>query len=378
MLFKNAEVIFKDTILKRDVRTQNGKIAEIGENLSDVGENTVNCEGLYLSPGLIDLHVHGGGGFSAMGGKDEVLKMADAHLKNGVTGILPTFLADTPEALTKAADGVRQAKKENSSILGVHFEGPFLSKEMSGAQNKEKIINPVDTDYKRLIDDNGDILRMMGAAPETEGGMELGDYLKSKGIVASVAHSSGYADTFNEAVKHGYSDVTHLFNACTVMKKEGAKRFAGTAEAALANENISVQVIADLIHLPREILKLIYNAKGDRKMYLISDGLELSASELHEGECFMQRNGVEAVYSDGALLLKDKSALAGSIASGFELVGNMYFSVGVPLYSAVRMMSLTPAEVIGEKFKGQIKTGFDADIVLLDRELNIKRVYKNN
>ena len=376
MLFKNANVVFENIIKKCDVLTNGEIIAEIGENLSHEDCEIIDCENKYLIPGLIDLHVHGGGGYSAMGSPDDILNMAKAHRKNGVTSILPTTLADTPERLCEYAENVRTAIKKDPSILGIHFEGPFLSKKMCGAQDKSKLLSPADIDYRSFIEKNSDILKMTGIAPELDGALELGDLLKEKGIIASIAHSSDFSDTFNEAIKHGFTDVTHIFNACTVCKKEGAFRIAGTVEAALANDEVTVQVIADLRHLPKEILKLIYKAKGDRKMYLISDGLEFSASDIPEGTEITQKNGVKAVYKNKAMLLADGGALAGSAASGIELVRNMHFKIGVPLYSAVRMMTLTPAEIIGAKNKGQIKAGNDADILLTDKELNIEKVIK--
>lgn len=375
VLFKNAKVITDNSIINADVLTDGEKIAEVMPYIKAENASVIDADGCYLSAGFIDLHVHGGGGCSAMGGKDAVINMAKAHLKNGVTSILPTTLAAPFPQLSKIIDEIRLAEEENPNILGVHLEGPFLSPKMCGAQNTENIFAPSSVDYKSFLDKYCETIKIMGAAPEQDGGTALGEELKKRGIVASIAHSSGDYNTAVEALKHGYSDITHLYNACTSCYKKGVFRFAGTVEAALVNDGFTAQVISDLRHLPLGVLKLIYKCKGADKMYLISDGLEYSAMDITEGEEFTQKNGVSVIYEDEVMKLSDRSCLAGSTASGARLVRNMYKQVGVPLWEAVKMMTLTPARVIGiERRKGKIQKGYDADIILFDDNINIKSV----
>lgn len=375
VLFKNAKVITDNSIINSDVLTDGEKIAEVMPYIKAENARVIDADGCYLSAGFIDLHVHGGGGCSAMGGKDAVINMAKAHLKNGVTSILPTTLAAPLPQLSRVIDEIRLAEEENPNILGVHLEGPFLSPKMCGAQNTQNIFAPSSVDYKSFLDKYCDTVKIMGAAPEQDGGTALGEELKKRGIVASIAHSSGDYNTAVEALKHGYSDITHLYNACTSCYKKGVFRFAGTVEATLVNDGFTAQVISDLRHLPLGVLKLIYKCKGADKMYLISDGLEYSAMDITEGEEFTQENGVSVIYEDEVMKLSDRSCLAGSTASGARLVRNMYKQVGVPLWEAVKMMTLTPARVIGiDRRKGKIQKGYDADIILFDDNINIKSV----
>ena len=375
ILFKNVKVIQESCIIDSDVLVNGSKIEEIGTNLFCEGAEIIDGKGFYLSAGFIDLHVHGGGGFSAMGGKDEILGMAEAHAKFGTTSMLPTALSAGLDTLEKVTQSVIEAQKENRNILGVHLEGPFLSPNMNGAQKSDSIFIPRNTDYDGFINKYKDTIKMMGVAPELDGAFALGEKLKNNGAVASIAHSSADYDISVEALKHGFSDVTHIYNACTSCFKKGAFRYAGTVEAGLANDEFTVQVIADLKHLPLGVLKLIYKAKGADKMYLITDGLEFSASEIEDGTKIMQKNGVEALYEDGVMLLADRSKLAGSASNSIDLVRNMYKKVGVPLTDAVKMMTVTPAKVIGvDSFKGKIEKGYDADIILFDDELNLKSV----
>ena len=218
----------------------------------------------------------------------------------------------------------------------------------------------------------------MGAAPEEDGCLELGDKLRKRNIVASVAHSAASYEKVEEAVKHGYSDITHIYNACTSCFKEGIFRVAGVVEAGLVLDKITTQVIGDLRHLPKGLLQLIYKAKGVEKMYLITDGLEFSASDIKENTVYMQENGIGVIFEDGAMKLSDRSALAGSVATLKDCVRNMYKEVKIPLYEAVRMASLTPAEVIGfGNKKGKIEKGYDADLIIFDDNINIKSVITN-
>lgn len=373
-LFRNVNIVKENTVEKGEVLVRDGKIAEVAPMIEATPETEIiDGGGRYLSPGFIDLHVHGGGGYSAMGGKDAVVKMCEAHARYGTTSILPTTLAAPIEQLKTAIDGIREAQTatDRVNILGVHLEGPFLSPDMCGAQSPENILVPDEWDCEDLLS-YWDGIRMMGAAPETAGGMALGKAMQKHGIVASVAHSAGDYDVAEEAFQNGYSDVTHLYNACTSCHKIGVFRYAGTVEAALCNDNVTTQVIADLRHQPAGVLKLIYKCKGPDRMYLITDGLEYAALDMEEGQVFTQENGMSVVYEDGVMKLADRSCLAGSVATCDRLVRNMYREIGLPLPVCVKMASLTPARVIGigDK-KGKIEPGYDADLLLFDDNIQV-------
>ncbi len=379
VIYKNAKVIFPDKIRDSIVVTDGGKIVDICNNFEEKAENTViDCNGLYLSPGFIDLHVHGGGNKSAMSEiYEDIISMAEAHLQYGTTSIVPTTLASPIDQLKKVTLSIKKASEESKKahILGVHYEGPYISKKYKGAQSEDNILNPDQNPPDELFELWNKIL-IMGAAPEEPGVLALGDKLKSRGIIASMAHTAASYEQAEEALKHGFSDITHIYNACTSCFKIGVFRTAGVVEAALAIDEISAQTIADLRHLPKGLLKLIYKCKGDDKMYLITDGLEFSACNLKENTVFTQENGISVVYENNVMMLADKSALAGSVATLRDCVRNMYKEVGVPLYSAVKMATLTPATVINHQTsKGQIKVGCDADIILFDDDINIKAVY---
>lgn len=377
VLFKNANVIFEDKVKRTSVLVGDSKILEIADEIDCDNCEIIDCEGLYLSPGFIDLHVHGGGGISAMCcDSDKLCQMARAHALHGTTSILPTTLAAPVNQLLEVTEHIKKAceKSTDSNILGVHFEGPYLNPENKGAQSEENILSPLTDDPTPLID-CWDKVKIMGVAPEIDGAFKLGETLKEKGIVASVAHTKADYDTTIDALNHGFSDFTHIYNASSSCFKKGIFRVAGAVEAGLVDDRYTVQVIADLRHLPLGVLKLIYKCKGADGMYLITDGLEFSASDLKDGEICIQENGVEVIFEDGVMKLSDRSCLAGSAATTDMLVRNMYKQVGVPIYDAVKMASLTPAKVIDiDNQKGRIKEGYDADILLFDDNINIKKI----
>jgi N-acetylglucosamine-6-phosphate deacetylase len=298
---------------------------------------------------------------------------------HGTTSIVPTTLASPIKQLKDVTLAVKKASEssEKANILGIHYEGPYISLKYKGAQSADNILNPVKNPPDELFE-LWDKVLIMGAAPEEDGCMELGDKLRKNGIVASVAHSAASYETIEAAEKHGYSDITHIYNACTSCFKEGIFRVAGVVEAGLTLDNFTTQVIGDLRHLPKGLLKLIYKTKGVEKMYLITDGLEFSASDIKENTVYTQENGMSVIYEDNVMKLSDRSALAGSASVLSDCVRNMYKTVGAPLFSAVRMASLTPAEVLGfANQKGKIEKGYDADLILFDDEINIKSVITN-
>ena len=372
----NGKVILEDRIAETNVYTENGKIVDVTDEYIPA-ERVVDCEGLYLSPGFADIHVHGGGGYSAMSDDpDEIVKMCRAHALRGTTSILPTTLAAPIPRLQRAIDNITAAKAKcaDCNILGVHLEGPFLSMAKKGAQSPDNILVPTEENIAALLDYSKEI-RMIGAAPEVENGMRVGEEAAKRGIVASIAHSDADFAVAEEALHHGYSDITHIFSASSAMHKNGIFREVGVAEAGLALDGFTAQFIGDLRHLPYGAVKLIYKAKGADGAYAISDGLEYAALDMEEGTVIRQENGLSVLYEDGVMKLADRSCLAGSVATSNLLVRNMVKYCGISLPEAVKMASLTPLRVIGfDDRKGRIKKGYDEDVILFDEDINVSYV----
>lgn len=372
-----AKALLPECIRQCQAVVENGCILDVAEHVPLAPDDRViQGEGLYLCPGFVDIHVHGGGGFSAMSGKaEDVIAMANAHARHGTTSILPTTLAAPLPNLLKAVQGVRRAAALpcDAAILGVHLEGPCLSPAQTGAQSPDDLKIPAETDLTPLLDAWPGGVRMMGAAPELPGALALGDQLAARGIVASIAHSNATYSQVEEALSHGYCDVTHLYSSCSGLIRVHSYRVPGVIEAGLNLDALTVQVIADGKHLPLSLLQLIYRCKGAEKIELITDGLEFAAGDLVEGAVYRQLNGVETVYEDGVMKLLSRESFAGSVATMHRCVRTMV-QAGIPLRQAVRMASENPARRVGAAKKGRIAPGMDADLLLLDEKLDVKWV----
>lgn len=374
--YVNSKIVTDEDIISGIVISENGIIKEICNRIYNADE-IIDCKGLYLSQGFVDIHVHGGGGYSAMSeNPTDIINMCKAHALYGTTSIVPTTLAAPIKRLQKAIDSITSAMKQttSSNILGVHLEGPFISMSKKGAQSSDNILTPTIENINELLDYSDDIL-MIGAAPEIENGFLVGEEAARRNIIASVAHSDADFSIAEMALKHGFSDITHIFSASSAMHKKGIFREVGVAEAGLALDGYSTQFIGDLRHLPYGALKLIFKAKGADKAYGITDGLEYSALNMNEGTVIMQENGLEVLYEDNVMKLKDRSCLAGSVATSNVIVRNLINYCDVSLVDAVKMCNLTPLKVIKkDRVKGHIKAGYDEDIILFDSNIDVKYV----
>lgn len=356
-----------------------GKIAEIYDALPPEGPGftQIDGRGAYAAPGFIDLHVHGGGGVEFMNASpEEIRRGCAAHARHGSTTILPTTLAAPLEPTLRMIRAVRQAQSltQECTIAGVHLEGPFLSRAQSGAQSPDALALPTPDLWEPLLDEWPGGVRLMGAAPELPGAMELGDALAQRGITASIAHSDADYTCCMQALDHGYRDITHIYSGCSMVRRRKGYRYGGVVEAGLLESDLTVQVIADGRHLPPELLRLIVKNKGPERISLITDALFAAASDLPDGAILRQANGMETILEDGVMKLPDRQAFAGSTATMDRLVQNMVKLAGVPLWDAVTMASSSPARVAGLTGKGRLEPGCDADIVLMDRELAVTHV----
>jgi N-acetylglucosamine-6-phosphate deacetylase len=382
ILIKNGTLITPDrTVDSGNILIKGSVIEEVTQGAPAAeryggipGLEVIDARGLYVTPGFIDIHVHGGGGRDTTEGAEEaVIHMARAHARFGTTGIVPACSAAPMDELLKSVDAIKAAQKKAPTILGAHLEGPFFSVGQKGAQNEEYIKNPADVDYEPLLD-RWDKILMMSAAPELPGGMELGRALRRRGILASVGHSDADYDVMELALENGYSHVTHLYSGCSIVRRINAFRVAGVVESAFLLDGYSVEIIADGKHLPPPLLKLIYKIKGPERISLITDGVRYSACEIKEGTVFRE-SGMDVIYEDGVMKLLSREAFAGSAATANKLVYNMTRLAGVPLACAVKMACLSPARALGlERRKGRLGIGYDADIVIFDDSIQINKV----
>lgn len=348
------------------------KIAEI-YNHSRVFENidvALNAENGYVLPGGIDLHVHGGGGRDFMEGTHEAFTTAvSVHRRHGTTSIFPTLASSTNETIRRAASVCSDLMEDPfSGVLGLHLEGPYFQPSMAGGQLPGNIRNPSPDEYIPLIEEYPCIKRW-DAAPELPGADEFARYITSKGVVASLGHTiANYSDVV-KAFESGYTLATHFYNAMTTSHKTGIYKHEGTVEAVFLNDGINVEVIADGIHVPPIILKLIHKFKGYGRMCLITDALAITHSP--DGTSYDPRVMIE----NDVCKLKDGSAIAGSCATMDRLIRTAVKDAGIPVEDVARMVSETPALIMGVyDRKGSICKHKDSDIIIMDKNLNLTHV----
>lgn len=386
----NTKIITPNRVIENGcVLIMDGKIEMIKAGNVDTEEyECIDAKCNILSPGFIDIHVHGGGGYDFMDGDVEsLLGAAKMHAKHGTTSLSPTTLASKLDEVKKFFDVYRSAIKRNidgAGFIGIHLEGPYFSLKQAGAQDPRYIKNPDKEEYLKILSWSDDIIRW-SAAPELDGALEFGRDLKSRGILASIAHTDAIYEQVLEAYENGFTHSTHLYSAMSGVKRIDSYRFAGAIEAAFLIDDMTVEIIADGCHLPSSLLKLIYKIKGPEKIALITDSMR--AAGMPDGESIVGslKEGQKVIIEDGVAKMPNRKSFAGSVATTDKLVRTMIGMAEVPLMEAVKMMTITPAKVIGiDHTKGSIAIGKDADLVIFDNKINIlmtmisgKKVYGN-
>mgnify|MGYP000457865815 FL=1 len=349
------------------------KILEItNSDLAVIGATVIDAKGMFIVPGFVSMHCHGGGGHDFTEGTTEAFKEAvAAHLKHGSTTIFPTLSSTTFENIRLAAATCDQlmAEDADTTIMGLHIEGPYLNENMAGTQWKEFLKNPDPEEYKALVESTKCIKRW-DISPELPGAHDFARYMTSKGILTAITHTEAEYQEIKDAFAAGFTHAAHFYNAMPGFHKRREYKYEGTVESVYLMDDMSVEVIADGVHLPATILKLVYKVKGVEKTCLVTDSLKFAG---YTGETI---NDPNYVIENGVCKWADRQTLAGSIATADVLVQTMVKKAGIPLEDAVRMASETPARLTGiADSKGTLEKGKDADIVVLDNDVNVRCVF---
>jgi N-acetylglucosamine-6-phosphate deacetylase len=375
----NGRIITPEKIIENgSVVISEGVITEIGDKeINSKADVILDAEGNFISPGFIDIHVHGGGGSDFMDGTiHDFLTIAETHLQYGTTALVPTTLTAEKENLLHILDIYREASKQNvkgAQFLGMHIEGPYFSMNQKGAQDARYIRKPDEKEYSDIIQKAGDIIVRWSAAPELEGAMDFGKYLKAHQILPAIAHTDAVYEDVVKAFENGYTLATHFYSAMSGVTRRNAFRYAGVIESVYLMDEIDVEIIADGVHLPEPLLKLIYKIKGSERIALITDAMRAAGTQSQESILGSRENGLKVIVEDGVAKLPDRTSFAGSVATTNRLVRTMIQMADVPLVEAVRMMTLTPARIMKiDQHEGSITIGKDADVVLFDNDINIK------
>lgn len=373
MKIKNAEVFdLERGFIKRDINFTNGVITENDEASHEV----LDAEGLYAIPGLVDIHFHGCVGDDFCDGTEEAIRnMAEYELKQGVTGICPasmTFAEDTLKGIfQKAANYAKSNNPKGAQFLGINMEGPFICMEKKGAQNGEFIQKPDIGMFERLMEDSEGLIKLVDIAPEEDGAMEFIHALKDK-VRISLAHTTADYDTARKAFEQGATHVTHLYNAMPPYHH----RNPGVIGAACDCEDCMVELIADNVHIHPVAVRTTFKMFGKERIILISDSMR--ATGLKDGQYTLGGQDV-TVCGNKAVLTKEGN-IAGSVTNLFKCMKTAVQIMNIPLESAVRCASYNPAKAIGvEKDMGSLDIGKQANIILMDQDMNIKYIiYRGN
>lgn len=360
-----------------EVLVADGKVEAVSEgHIAAPDAEIIDAKGAYVSPGFVDIHVHGGGGADFM--DDDVqafLSIAEIHAKFGTTAMLPTVLTSTKSEIIRSLATYEAAAAVNvkgARFLGVHIEGPYFSMEQRGAQDPRYIRDPDPAEYLDILNSSSSIKRW-SVAPERAGAIPFGDVLRERGILPSIAHTDALYGDVIQAFEHGYSLVTHLYSAMSGVTRRNAFRYGGVIESAYLIDEMDVEIIADGRHLPVELLQLIYKIKGPDRTALITDAMRAAAMPEGLSTLGSLTDGIEVLVEEGVAKLPDRSAFAGSTATADRLVRTLVRDAGIPLVDAIRMMTATPARILGvDRSIGTLVTGKDADIVCFDEHINIK------
>ena len=376
----NAVVIRGNEILPGyGILIEDGKIVKVclTEHI-DIAtcEQVIDAKGAYASAGWIELHTHGIGGYDFMDAESDKIAVAlQAYAEHGVTGVFPTTMSAPFNEVRKSLDSFAEADLENAGgakFLGVHLEGPYFNPAQAGAQPPDKLAKPCDREYEKLVAEYPLIARI-DAAPELPGGLDMPGFLKPHGIVAGMAHTDASAAEVKAAAEAGYTIATHLYSGMSVVHRINGYRHAGTVEGCFLQDDVYTEAICDSIHLPAELLQLIYKVKGPDRMILVSDSMR--GAGLPEGtECMLgaKDTGTLVVVEKGVAWMPDRQAFAGSVATYDRLIRTAVNYADLPLTDVIKMATKTPAAVMKLQDKGELKPGFDADVTLFDKDVQVQ------
>lgn len=370
IILTNGKVITDGKVFKGvDILVENGIITDVVPTAPS--QDSIDLKGNYISAGFIELHCHGAMGYEFIDGTKEAYhKICEKHATHGTRVMYPTFSATDFNALYKSLEIFESVKDALPlEVPGVHLEGPYFALEMSGAQNPKYIHEPRKEEYAPLIERFGHLIKRWSYAPELDENNEFLDYLVAHNITSAIAHSAAEYSHILPAFEKGNRLVTHLYSCTSTITRHGGFRHLGIIESAYLLDDMYVEAIADGCHLPPELLRLIVKQKGTNRVALITDATRaggMTAEEFNGGDS----GGMKFIIEDGVAKLPDRTAFAGSIATSDQLLQRTV-KAGISLEDTIKMMTETPANIMGLKTKGKIAKGYDASFTVFDENLNI-------
>jgi N-acetylglucosamine-6-phosphate deacetylase len=362
----DAGILIRDGVIEEFGLREGMHLPPSAEEISALDKTAI--------PGFVDVHIHGAGGHDVMEGTEEsisaVSKMVARH---GTTSFVATTVTAGTEDTVRSVEGIahyiaqqHETADVRAEVLGIHFEGPFISPVRRGVHPPECLKLPSAEVLDKFLQAAAGNARILTIAPELLGAIPCIDAARKAGIVVAMGHTDATYEQARAAIAHGVRHAVHVYNAM----RPFSHRDSGVIGAVLTSPEVSAELISDGVHVDETAMKMLLQAKGPEHVILISDGI--SATGMPDGKYML---GKFEVTVSGGICRNAEGKLAGSTLTLDRALRNIV-ALGVPLASAVRMLTLNPATLLGIEFKkGALRTGADADIVLLDQGLQITNIW---
>lgn len=369
----NARVITPERIIHGGVEIEGGKIKRVFAGKAPETGVVIDAGGDYLAPGFVDIHVHGKYKAQFSAGTPEVLNEATRFFgKHGTTAIVPTFGSNSTDVILRGVKNVARAMQEGNDgarVIGAHMEGCYFNPKCSGAQNPAFLFPPKPENYMPMIE-TGVVLRV-SASPEVEGVLDMARRLAPQGILMSVGHSDANYEDMMHALDAGFTHVTHIYNAISMLSNCYYYPAVGACETALLHDEFTVEAICDGRHVPPQLLRLMYKIKGPDLFHAVTDSVYAGA----ENGTRIDDAALPSKIENDVCVLADDSTFDGSIATTDRLLRTLVFDANIPICDAVKMVTLTPARQVRALDIGRIAEGMRADLNLFGDDLQIKKTW---
>lgn len=376
-IIKSAKIYGENDFQYKDIVVKNNVISNVVDDAKAIDYNLpvieLNSDD-YIVPGFIDIHIHGSKGADVMDGSIDALDVISKSIySHGVTSYLATTMTASNQQILKAMDAIKTYNSQNHShstnrdsakIAGVHLEGPFISPGKIGAQNPNYLQQAQVDKMANWHNACGNLVKKITIAPEIQNAHKVIDFCNSKDIISSIGHTNCTMAQALQAIDHGCSHATHLFNAMSPIEH----RNPGAATALLMSKKVLAELIVDGIHLHPDMVKFTHEIKGSDNIALVTDAMSAQGA----GEGVFELGGQKVIVKDGQARLEN-GVLAGSVLTMNKALENILKFTDCSLHDAVKMTSTNQAKSLELK-KGQIKVGFDAEFVILDRNYQVKQV----